>query len=84
MGEGVVGGTFLLEQGVHLLLDAVAPMGDVHVEGVVTADLLVGPLPPLVERLHQAAARLRDHMVHCGGGVGGRGGEGEGSGEREV
>ena len=41
-------------------------MGDVHVEGVVTAGLLVGPLLPLVVRLDQTAARLRDHMVNWG------------------
>lgn len=42
-------------------------MGDVHVEGVVAAGLLIGPLPPLVVGLHQAAAGLRDHMIDCRG-----------------
>lgn len=57
--------TFVLDEGVHLLLYAVVPVGDVHMEGVVAAGLLVGPLPPLVVRLNQAATWLWDHMVHC-------------------
>lgn len=56
--------TFLLDESIHLLLYAVVPVGDVHVEGVVAAGLLIGPLPPLVIGLHQAAACLWDHMVH--------------------
>lgn len=56
--------TFLLDEVIHLLLYAVVPVGDVNVEGVVAAGLLICPLPPLVIGLHQAAARLWDHMVH--------------------
>ena len=59
--------TFLLDEGVHLLLYAVVPVGDVHMERVVAAGLLVGPLPPLVIGLHQAAARLWDDMIHWRG-----------------
>lgn len=56
--------TFVLDEVIHLLLYAVVPVGDVHIEGVVTTGLLISPLPPLVIGLHQAAACLRDHMVH--------------------
>lgn len=56
--------TFLLDEVIHLLLYAVVPVGDVHVKGVVAAGLLIGPLPPLVIGLHQAATGLWDHMVH--------------------
>lgn len=56
--------TFFLEKCVHLLLDTVAPVGDVHMEGVVTAGLLIGPAPPLLKGLDQTAAWLRDHMIH--------------------
>lgn len=56
--------TLLLDEGIHLLLYAVVPVGDIHVEGVVAAGLLVGPLPPLVVGLHQAATGLWDHVVH--------------------
>lgn len=59
--------TFLLDEGVHLLLYAVVPVGDVHVERVVAAGLLIGPLPPLVVGLHQAAAGLWDDMIHWRG-----------------
>lgn len=57
--------TFLLDERIHLLFDAVVPVGDIHVERVVTAHLLVSPLPPLVKGLHQTGTRLWDHMVHC-------------------
>lgn len=56
--------TFLLDEGIHLLLYAVVPVGDVHVEGVVATGLLISPLPPLGIGLHQAAAGFWDHMVH--------------------
>lgn len=57
--------TFLLDECIHLLLYAVVPVGDVHMERVVAASLLISPLPPLVKRFQQTASRLRDHMVHC-------------------
>lgn len=57
--------TFLLDEGIHLLLYAVVPVGDVHVERVVAASFLISPLPPLLKGLHQTATRLRDDMVHC-------------------
>lgn len=56
--------TFLLDETVQLLLHIVIPVGDVHVEGVVAADLLVRPLSPLVVGLQEAGTRLRNHMVH--------------------
>ena len=68
--------TFLLDHGVQLLPDAVAPAGDVHVQRVVAAGLPVGPLPPPLQRLHQAGLGVRHHMVHCRGTAGARGGQG--------
>lgn len=56
--------TFLLDEGVRLVFYAVVPVGDVHMEGIVAARLLIGPLPPLVVGLHQAATGLWDHMIH--------------------
>lgn len=57
--------TVVLHQGLHLLLSASVPLGDVHVQRVVTAGPAIGPLPPLSEGAQQAGARLRHHMVHC-------------------
>lgn len=68
--------TFLLDHGVQLLPDAVAPAGDVHVQRIVAAGLPVGPLPPPLERLCQAGLGVRHHVVHCSSTVGLRGGRG--------
>lgn len=56
--------TFLLDEIIHFLLYTVVPVGDIHMQGVVTAGFLISPLPPLVIGLHQAGARLWDNMVH--------------------
>lgn len=56
--------TFVLDEALHLLLDAVTPVGDVHVQGVVTAALAIRPLPPLLIGLRQAGLRLRHHVVN--------------------
>lgn len=56
--------TVVLHQGLHLLLDALMPLGDVHMQRVVTAGLAVGPFPPLVKGGQQACPRLRNHMVN--------------------
>lgn len=53
----------VLHQGLHLLLSACVPAGDVHMQGVVAAGLAIGPLPPLFESCNQADSRLRHHMV---------------------
>lgn len=72
--------TFLLDETVHLLLHAVVPVGDVHVEGVVATGLLISPLPPLIVGLHQAAPGIWDHVVHCRAEDRGRGTEDTGDG----
>ena len=54
----------VLHQGLHLLLHALVPFGDVHVQRVVAAGLAVGPFPPLVEGSQQARPRLRNHVVN--------------------
>lgn len=54
----------VLHQGLHLLLHALVPFGDVHVQRVVAAGLAVGPFPPLVEGGQQARPRLRNHVVN--------------------
>lgn len=63
-GEGRWGPTFVLDQALHLLLDAVAPVGDVHVQGVVTAALPIRPFSPLLIGLRQAGLRLGHHVVN--------------------
>lgn len=55
----------ILDQGLHLFLSAFVPLGDVHMQGVVTAGLAVSPLPPLFEGCDQAGAGLRHHVVDC-------------------
>ena len=56
--------TMVLHQGLHLLLDALVPFSDVHVQRVVTAGLAVSPFPPLVKGGQQACPRLRNHVVN--------------------
>lgn len=43
------GGTVVLHQRLHFLLDALVPLGDVHVQRVVAAGLPVGPAAPLLK-----------------------------------
>lgn len=57
--------TFLLDHGMQLLPDALAPAGDVHVQRIVTAGLPICPLPPLLKCLHQTGLGVRHHVVHC-------------------
>ena len=54
----------VLHQGLHLLLDALVPFSDVHMQRVVTAGLAVSPFPPLVKGGQQACPRLRNHVVN--------------------
>lgn len=61
--EGTWKPTFVLDQALHLLLDAVVPVGDVHMQGVVTATLPIGPFSPLLIGLRQAGLRLGHHVV---------------------
>lgn len=56
--------TFVLDEALHLLLDAVIPVGDVHVQGVVTAALPIGPFSPLLIGFCQAGLRLGHHMIN--------------------
>lgn len=56
--------TFFLTEVLHLLLDAVIPVGDVHMQSIVTAALPVSPLTPLFIGLGQARLRFRYHMVN--------------------
>lgn len=63
-GCGSVQPTVVLHQGLHLLLDALMPLGDVHMQRVVTAGFAVGPFPPLVEGGQQARPGLRHDMVN--------------------
>lgn len=53
----------VLDQRLHLLLDAFVPLGDVDVQRVVAAGLAVGPFAPLLKGRDEADARLGDHMV---------------------
>lgn len=62
--EGTLWLTFVLDEVLHFLLDAVVPVGDVHMQGVVTAALPVSPLAPLLVGLCQARLRLRHHVVN--------------------
>lgn len=39
----------VLHQSFHLLLDALVPLSDVHMQRIVTAGLAVSPLPPLIK-----------------------------------
>lgn len=54
----------ILHECLHVLLDALVPLGDVDVQRVVAAGLAVGPFTPLLEGRDEADARLRDHMVN--------------------
>lgn len=56
--------TFVLDEVLYLLFDAVTPVGDVHVQGVVTAALPIRPLSPLLIGLCQAGLGLGHHMVN--------------------
>lgn len=69
-----LGATFVLDQSLHFLSQALVPAGDVHVERVVAAAPHVSDVPPLVKRRQQAGAWLWQHMVDC------RGMPGEGDG----
>lgn len=62
--SGLARPTVVLHQSLHLLLDTLVPLGDVHVQRVITAGLAVGPLPPLIEGRQQAGPRLRNDMVN--------------------
>lgn len=42
-------GTVVLDQRLHFLLDALVPLGDVHVQRVVAAGFAVGPPAPLLK-----------------------------------
>lgn len=57
--------TFLLAEVLHLLLDAVIPVGDVHMQSIVATALGISPLTPLFIGLCQARLRFRYHMVNC-------------------
>lgn len=56
--------TFVLDEVLHFLLDAVIPVGYVHMQGIVTAALPISPLSPFLIGLSQAGLRLRHHMVN--------------------
>lgn len=70
-GQGQAGSsrqrTFLLDHGVQLLPDAIAPAWNVHMQCIVAAGLAISPLPPPLQRLGQAGLRLWHHMIHCRG-----------------
>ncbi len=53
----------ILHQRLHLFLGAFVPLGDVHMQRIVTAGLAVSPLSPLFESCYQAGAGLRHHVV---------------------
>lgn len=55
----------ILHQGLHFFLSAFVPLGDVHVQRVVTARLAVSPLSPLFESTNQVGAGLWHNMVNC-------------------
>lgn len=61
--EGAPGLTFVFDEALHLLLHTVVPVGDVHVQGIVTAALPIGPLPPLLIGLRQAGLGFGHHVV---------------------
>ena len=48
-GWGWVGRTVVFDERLHVLLDALVPLCDVHMEGVVKAGLTVRPLTPLLK-----------------------------------
>lgn len=54
----------ILHEGLHLLLSAFVPLGDVHMQRIVAAGLAISPLPPLFESCNQADAGLRHHVVN--------------------
>lgn len=62
--EGTLGLTFVLDEVLHFLLDAVIPVGDVHMQGIVTAALPISPLAPLLIGLCQARLGLWHHVVN--------------------
>lgn len=53
----------ILHQRLHFLLDALVPLGDVHVQRVVAAGFAVSPPAPLLEGGEEADARFGDHVV---------------------
>lgn len=64
--SGVEAGyTVLLDQHLQLLLHAIVPVGDVHVQRVVATSLAVRPVPPLLEGCHHTGTRLGHHVVNC-------------------
>lgn len=56
--------TFVFAEVLHFLLDAVTPVGDVHMESVITAALPISPLTPLFVGLGQARLRFGYHVVN--------------------
>lgn len=62
--EGTFRPTFVLDQALHLLFDAVVPVGDVHMQSIVTAALPIGPFSPLLIGLRQAGLQLGHHVVN--------------------
>lgn len=61
---GTQGLTFVLDEVLHLLLDAVVPVGDVYVQGIVAAALPIRPLSPLLISLREAGLGLGHHVVN--------------------
>lgn len=58
--------TLVLDQGLHLLPEALMPARDVHAQAVVAAGLAVGVAAPLLVGGQEAAPRVRAHVVNCG------------------
>lgn len=54
----------ILDERLHVFLDAFVPLGDVDMQRVVAARLAVGPFTPLLEGCDEADARLGNHVVN--------------------
>lgn len=56
--------TFLLHQQLQLIFNILVPLGNVYMQGVITACLLICSLLPALERLQQTVPGLGGHMVN--------------------
>lgn len=53
-----------MHQQLQLIFNNLIPLGDVYMQGVIAACLLICSLLPALKRLQQTVPRLRDHMVN--------------------
>lgn len=56
--------TFVFAEVLYFLLDTVIPVGDVHMQSIVTTAFPISPLTPLFIGLRQARLRFRYYMVN--------------------